>query len=593
MGIYYDIFYDRDDPKKAYKIPYAGDYFQSECTIGKTKLKRVGDSGNVYTYNTDYGEDGVPKGIKSTEFFKQFGADTYNNKVIFLSGLDGGYDNGVGATPYIRIDRQHYPTTNWGRNVYRSSFDFVALGGKFRFQIYVIWDGTEASNTGLHVVPNFTYGDFKEDRMSYILMPNSIRDMLEHYVDSANDSSHVDDGYLYQSSYVAVTSQYYTGTAYSIADGGAYVSEYGNVNLYTKKYTKSEVDDFINHVKNDTADVDSDNNTHDTSGGNDGDGDGNVPSGDVIKLPDIPTKNIVGTGLLHGYVVSDSELHNLSDWLWQDDIMKYLSSLFSQNPLECIINTNLLPFTPTSSGSENIIVGGKISTATGGKLSTQYMSFNFNYDGLKSHLWGSALDYERGLKCTLYVPFVGQVNISTNMCAYTHLTLRYIIDVISGQGIVALLSSKTSTTWDNDRNDIVVDTWSFNCASTIPLARRDISGLISGAIGATASIASGNVLGVASSVMQARPSIQKSGQYNTNSGYMGGRRPYITYEFSKAVIPQNLYSISGRPQYTSVKLSTCKGFTKCEKPQIEFKNSKPTSEEINEIYNMLEEGVIV
>ena len=589
MGIYYDVFYDRNNPKKAYKIPYAGYYYQSECTIGKTKLEHVGDSdSNLYTFVTDYGEDGVPKGIECTKFFKQFGADTYNNKVIFLSGLDGGTDYGIGDTPYIRIDRQHYPTEDWGRDVYRSEFSFVALGGKFRFQIYTIWDGTEAAYVSL---PNVTYGDFKKDMMSYILMPNSIRDMLEHYVDIPN-TTHTNDGYLYQSSYVVVESQYYTGSAYIIGGGGAYVSDYGNVSLYSNGYTKSEVDDFIKHVKNDTEDVDSDNNTHDTSGGNDGEGDGNVPSGDKIKLPDIPSKNIVGTGLLHGYVVSDSELHNLSDWLWQDDIIKYLSSLFSNNPLECIINTNLLPFTPTSSGSENIIIGGKTSTASGAKLSTQYMSFNFNYNGLTSHLWGSALDYERGLKCTLYIPFVGQVNISTNLCAYTHLTLRYIIDVISGQGIVALLSSKSSGTWDNDRNDIVVDTWSFNCASTVPLARRDISGLISGAIGATASIASGNVLGVASSVMSARPSVQKSGQYNTNSGYMGGRRPYITYEFSKAVIPSNLYIATGRPQYDAVKLSTSKGFTKCEKPNITFTKT-PTENEKREIYNMLEEGVIV
>ena len=318
-----------------------------------------------------------------------------------------------------------------------------------------------------------------------------------------------------------------------------------------------------------------------------------MPKGDNIDLPTVPTKNIIGNGLIHAYKLADSELKNLSEWLWQDDIIKYLSSLFSNNPLDCIINTILLPFTPITGGSENITIGGKTSDVSAERVVGQFKQFDFNYDGLKSHLWGSALDYERGLKCTLYVPFVGQVSISTNLCAYTHLTLRYIIDVISGQGVVALLSSKTSATWDNDRNDIVVDTWSFNCASTVPLVRRDISGLISGAIGATASIASGNVLGVASSVMQARPSVQKSGQYNTNSGYMGSRRPYITYEFSKAVIPTNLYNIDGRPQYASVKLSSSKGFTKCEKPQIDFKNSKPTYNEINEIYNMLEEGVIV
>lgn len=589
MGIYYDIFYDRSNPTKAYKIPYAGDYFQSQFKYGKTELKHVSE--NEYTYVTDYGVDGIPKGVESTEFFKQFGAETYDQKVIFLSGLDGGYVNGVGDTPYLLINREHYPITDWGQNVYRSSFRFVALGGAFVFEIYVMWDGIGAADLGLHVVPNFTYGDFKERRITYVMMPASIQDMLKHYTDST--ATHADDGYIYQSAYVAVTSQFYTGSTYNIANGGGYISDSGGVQLHTNAYTQSDVDNFVNNVKNDTADVDNDDDTHDTDGGSDGDGDGTVPSGDDIDLPTIPSKNVIGTGLLHGYVVSDSELHSFSEWLWQDDIIKYLSSLFSQNPLECIINTNLLPFTPTSSGSENIIVGGKISTASGSKLSTQYMSFDFNYDGLKSHLWGSALDYERGLKCTLYVPFVGQVNIATNLCAYTHLTLRYIIDVVSGQGIVALLSKKSTATWDLERDDIVVDTWSFNCASTIPLVRRDISGLISGAIGATASIASGNVLGVASSVMQAKPSVQKSGQYNTNSGYMGNRRPYITYEFTKAVIPSNLYTTSGRPQYASVKLSTCKGFTMCKNPQIEFKNCKPTADEIEKIYNMLEEGVII
>ena len=591
MGIYYDIFYDRNNPTKAYKIPYAGDYFQSQFVFGKTELKHV--SGNEYTYVTDYGADGIPKGVESTDFFKQFGSETYDRKVIFLSGLDGGTVNGVGDTPYLVINREHYPTTEWGRNIYRSNFRFVALGGKFEFVMDVMWDGIDASNVGLHVVPNFTYGDFKESKMTYVMMPASIQDMLNHYTDSADGTSHADDGYIYQSTYVAVTSQFYTGSTYNIANGGGYISSSGGVRLNTNAYTQSDVDNFINNVKNDTADVDNDNNTHDTDGGNDGDGDGHVPSGDAIDLPTIPSKNVIGTGLIHGYVVSDSELRSFSEWLWEDDIIKYLSSLFSQNPLECIINTNLLPFTPTSSGNENIIVGGKTSTATGAKLSTQYMSFDFNYAGLNSHVWGSALDYERGLKCTLYVPFVGQVSLSTNLCAYTHLTLRYIIDAVSGQGIVALLSSKSSATWDNDRNDILVDTWSFNCASSVPLMRRDISGLISGALGVTASIASGNVLGVASSVMQARPSVQKSGQYNTNSGYMGGRRPYITYEFTKAVIPSNLYNINGRPQYASVKLTTCKGFTMCENPQIEFKNSKPTSDEIEKIYNMLKEGAVI
>ena len=54
----------------------------------------------------------------------------------------------------------------------------------------------------------------------------------------------------------------------------------------------------------------------------------------------------------------------------------------------------------------------------------------------------------------------------------------------------------------------------------------------------------------------------------------------------------SLMTASGRPQYASVKLSTSKGFTKCEKPNITFSKT-PTEKEKTEIYNMLEEGVIV
>lgn len=588
MAYYYDVFYDKNYSDISYKIPYLGDLLEISGTYSNYE-KHTEYIDNILTtiYNGG-GTPTVPAGMNIIDFLNQF------KKYFFLDQIINKYDGSslIDGTTYniplkvttgfkfeIIIDFRYASGTidnnkNIECNIY---FRFYKNDNRI-LEISIagiVWHGT-------YWVSN----DFKCNRQSYIALNASIFDILIEYVGQS--------GIFYTNENTSFTHQnlIYIGSDNVVINQKSNYKAYA-LSIITSRYTIDDANNIINGTPHSTGERDNDDNTKDDTSGNGGEGTGVVPAGDNIDLPNVPTKNIIGSGLIHAYKLADTELKNLSEWLWQDDIIKYLSSLFSQNPLDCIINSVLLPFTPVTGGSQNITIGGKTSNVTAERVVGQFAQFDFNYAGLNTHLWGSALDYERGLKCTLYVPFVGQVNIATNLCAYTHLTLRYIIDVVSGQGIVALLSKKSTATWDLERDDIVVDTWSFNCASTIPLVRRDISGLISGAIGATASIASGNVLGVASSVMQARPSVQKSGQYNTNSGYMGSRRPYITYEFTKAVIPSNLYTASGRPQYASVKLSTCKGFTMCKNPQIEFKSSKPTADEIEKIYNMLEEGVII
>ena len=558
MAYYYDIVYDKNYSNVKYKIPYLGDFLETTGVYGNYEEHSEQINGNYYTVYNGSGAPTVPDGMNIIEFLNQF------KKYFNLDDIIKKYDGSslTGNTDYIiplKTSDGFKFTIEFTFGYASSSVDkykniFCNIGFRFsKNNDSILFIGT--SNSIVWYGTYWRNDDFMCTRDSYIALDESIFDSLIKYTTQSG---------IYHSSirpYYTHQSLEYIGTGY-VAVNQQNNYEASTINFNVSKYTESDANTIIQKTPHDTGEHDTDENTKDDSGGDGGSGTGEVPKGDNIDLPTVPSKNIIGNGLIHAYKLADSELKNLSDWLWQDDIIKYLSSLFSQSPLDCIINTVLLPFSPITGGSENITIGGKTSDVSAERVVGQFKQFDFNYDGLQSHLWGSALDYERGLKCTLYIPFVGQVNISTNLCAYTHLKLRYIIDVISGQGVVALLSSKTSATWDNDRNDIVVDTWSFNCASTIPLMRRDISGLISGAIGAAASIASGNVLGAASSVMQARPSVQKSGQYNTNSGYMGCRRPYITYEFSKAVIPTNQYTISGRPQYASVKLSTCKGFTK-------------------------------
>ena len=601
MGYYVDIFYDRKNPKIEYKIPFASDKGINKCTTGSATLKNAHDDvlhQDFYTIVSTYGIEAQPKGMPLKEFLKPFGGiehfidewkklpnpiDTHT-EFFELKGLDGGEYLGH-KTPFIKIDVKYDYRYSGNTISLQMLIHFFALGQKIVMQYNI---------SPLH----YLYGlpidwrgeptDWSTDLDTYILYRNSIFEYMNKYVNTDDRESGNSYGYIvYNSTYV--------GTQYDIRGAGEYIrGECPEWYTVLDRYTQNDVTNFEKNVPHDTIENEPDSDTQDRGGGSDGTGTGKPPTGDNISLPDIPSKNIVGTGLLHAYVLSNEQISAFSEWLWQDNIMEYLSKLFTSNPLDSIISTSLMPYTPNTSGASAIKLGSQVcGTVTNAlQVTSQFQKFDFTYSGLSAHIWGNALDYSQGTTIYLYIPFVGLVPLDTNKAVFTKLTLRYIIDNITGQGVVSLLSEKNSANFDSGRNAIVLDSWSFNCKSTIALTRQDMSSIISSAMSGITSLMSGNIVGAANSVMNVRPNSERNGTFNTSSAYMGMRRPYIVYSFSNAVIPSGGYGYIGRPQYSVKKISTCNGFIKCESPNITFSNT-PTETEKTEIYNMLEQGVIV
>lgn len=65
----------------------------------------------------------------------------------------------------------------------------------------------------------------------------------------------------------------------------------------------------------------------------------------------------------------------------------------------------------------------------------------------------------------------------------------------------------------------------------------------------------------------------------------------VTKPISKR--PSNYGKIKGNLICDTYKLSALKGLTICENPRITFTTGKPTENEVAEIYNLLEKGVIL
>ena len=602
-------FYKRGDTSVYYDIPYAEDeyiqYIEGTATVTK-------DSGNYILSTTIRGSESTPGGMSVLSFLEQFEKEkdmSASGYYVFpLEGTNGGtvtVDNVKYETPVISIrrisdsksDRQYTITFHYGYDVNYVLLinDYVGSdSGKYNevFRPFNFPKGLPDDTTY-----SFEYG-------TVLLTRRSIMDTIR--LISENGGTVTDDVFFFRTNYYAYTCTVYndrgnvsgscdviTRVGDARAGGSAFNSYY---TLNTKRYNN-----IINGMKYDDVEIkkgDDDEGTYDEDGGDGGTGTGKIPSGEDIDEPNTPGKNGANTGLLRGYVLTQAQVTTFSSWLWTSDVIDYISKLFTSNPLDSIITFSMLPYTPHSSASTTIILGGKAcaDVSDAQLIDEQFNTFEFTYNGLEEPVWGNALDYEKGVKIELFIPFVGIVPLDVNSVIYTKLKLKYIIDCFSGQGIVYLVSEKTASTWDDERKKCLLGQWTFNCKSTLPLTRNDISAIIGGAIGGITSLATGNIGGVASSVMSARPSVQRSGDVATSTAYMGKRNPYIIYTMSKAVIPKGEYGKKGRPQYAVKKVGDCEGFIQCDNPRLSFNGDNgqfPTDEEIKEIYSLLKEGVVV
>lgn len=623
-----DIFSKRGDTAVKYAIPFMPEVYEAKVSSGQFLIDET-PVPVTYTLGLDnIGQASNPLGMTLDKFLSQFeGVDinttTQTSWIYLLEGEDGGTTTLLDSsgtskqfkTPLIEI------RGGQGRLQY---VKFHFLGQYSGIEIdYISYPINTAEHNTMRlgytadgvVVTNPTKpsgGEYAITDDGFLIGRRSIMDMLEHYIGHTSGACYNDPGWIERVTTIVenatlkpasgTTVGNYTGNATRYVTNGDAVNT-GSSIIFKGTLTQAKFDKIkssINYSKDEAddgqKDDDDDNGTVDPSNGEVADGSGKIPTGDPADIPTEPTTSFIASGLNNAYVLTATELKAFTDWLYLDDIIKYLSSLFSSNPMDGILSLSSMPYTPTTVGNANITIAGKVSTVGGRVVGKQYEVFNFTYSGLTKSIWGNAMDYGSGVKMELYLPFVGVVPLNTNEAIYKQLHLRYIIDNLTGSGIVVLYSSRTNSYWDNEDNINMLGNWSFNCRSTACLSRVDVSNLINSAVSTVTSVTLGSASGAIGGLintMSQRPAVQKTGALNSSAGYLNSRIPQITYTFSKLVIPSNQYSRIGRPTYATKKLKDCSGYVRCVNPRIAFDGDPPTEEEMNEIYRLLEEGIIV
>lgn len=385
--------------------------------------------------------------------------------------------------------------------------------------------------------------------------------------------------------------------------------EYMFVGIYvTEKYdqAKKYVDDGTvpdDAIKNDDINPTTDEDTTDNEDGKD-----NTKKDDQeLHNPDNTALN---SGSTTYYYMGASGLSAFIKWFWNDTgdietiLNNYISNMYGDLK-ECISGVYHFPC-PLSAmcsetGNKQIVIGRYKSGLSSDYLKKPPKNVLLGSVNLSSDEWkltNSFLDYDGYTNISLYLPYLGVVNLPTKTVQKTKLSVYYAVDVPSMQLKYTVKS-----------NGLIVHEQVVQFGDEVPISLssglQGVTNTMTAVTGIASDVALLGTMGggkkaiastLAHTVANAHTTTDGITVQGNSSGVMGKWGSLrcaliVTKAISKR--PSNYAKIKGNLICDTYKLSSLKGLTICENPRITFTSGKPTENEISEIYNLLEKGVIL
>lgn len=216
---------------------------------------------------------------------------------------------------------------------------------------------------------------------------------------------------------------------------------------------------------------------------------------DEVGLDSKPTLSSADTGFVRIYNPTLSQVRSLAHYLftnesWLQTAINHLKQYF-ESPIDAFILFNIVPCRVPDGGTDNFRV---LFLDTGVQLTiaaNQFVDVNCG-DLVIDEYYGSALDYSPYTTISLYLPYIGNVDIDTDEVMGHTIRVAYRIDVVSG-GCVAYVSRVDGS--DDDQQERVLYQFSGHCAINIPFSQLDASSYISAMIQAATAVAVGVATG--------------------------------------------------------------------------------------------------
>lgn len=327
-------------------------------------------------------------------------------------------------------------------------------------------------------------------------------------------------------------------------------------------------------------------------------GSGIINPSDPIPDPEAPNIDAVTTGLLTIFKPSLSQVQSLGDYLWSNAFdVNTLKKLFS-DPMEAIIGLSIIPINPPAAGSKSVKIGDVDTGISMPYIGRQFVEKDLGSVTIDPYI-GSFMDYAPYTKIDIYLPYVGFRSLDPSDVMGTTLSIKYIIDVVTG-GCNAVI---------NVSGKGAIYQFNGSCISNVPLSAINYSGAIQNAVSALSSgvmtvagIASGQApiagMGIAglaanaaNTAVNTKEHIQRSGSMGGAAGLCSVQFPYVVIERPRISAPENYNGFVGNTLNVTMTLADCHGLTMVD--QIHLDNVICTEGERDELLRLLKEGVIL
>ena len=318
-----------------------------------------------------------------------------------------------------------------------------------------------------------------------------------------------------------------------------------------------------------------------------GGGGSHFTESDIIDIPTLPSSNMLANRMISCYGITNNGLNDLASFLWSDNFVNSLKKLYD-SPMQNIIDLSIMPIDYSVYEPGAVKIGNVITDASGDLIDKQF--YEIDLGTLEcSEIWGSALDYAPYTRALLYLPFIGYVPIDTNKIMGTTISIKYHVDIVTGDCVAFVQSDEQLILMRNGNMKTHIELSSSNNIERYKAFAQLVGATVTSSV---SPISSGEVaLSSALTVAMGKPIYETAGNFSSTSGLMSPRYAFIVYSRPNQCLPKKYKSFNGYPSFITSKLADLTGFTSVNQVHLEGINA--TDEELTEIEDLLIKGVIL
>lgn len=285
------------------------------------------------------------------------------------------------------------------------------------------------------------------------------------------------------------------------------------------------------------------------------------------------------------FKMTKDRLQQLGRFLWGSNIFDNFS-LICNNPIENIISCKSIPLSLNGT-TQKIILGNVDTGVNGDKVSNNFTNQNIGSIAI-TEKYHNFLDYAPYTNVIIYLPYVGFKELDTNLVMGKTLSISYTVDIITG-GCLCQIKS----------NNVKLYEFNGNMGIDIPITASNRAqveaGYISSGIGIASSVASGNIVGAVTSLINSAESqyhYASTSSPNPMCVASTNRTCYVILDRPTYQTLKSFNHTRGKKCYLTKTINTLKGYTICDE-HIDLSGIRATDSEKEELIKILSSGFFV